>query len=256
MIECQVQVRENRHLGDGFFLLDLSAPEIAGQARPGQFVMLAAGSGTDPLLKRPFGILDAQGDILSLMYEVVGRGTRQLSEVTPGRSLGLVGPLGNGFPDLAGKTILMMAGGRGFAPLFLSARLMAQNNRVFFRYGARSRAQLKLVDWLDEIGLERVDLFTEDGSIGEKGRVGDGLREQLGELGVDVTLSCGPDAMLKALARLLSGSKGVHYGSFEALMGCGIGICHSCVLAMKDGSYKKVCADGPVFLLEAVAWPD
>jgi dihydroorotate dehydrogenase electron transfer subunit len=256
MIECQVTVRENRHLGDGFFLLNLAAPEVAGQAQPGQFVMLAAGGGQDPLLKRPFGILDAQGDALSLLYEVVGRGTQLLSEVAPGRCLGMVGPLGNGFPMTTEKRILMLAGGRGFAPLFLAARLMAAHNEVFFRYGARSAAQLKLADWLEEIPLSEVTLFTEDGSAGNRGRVGDGLLEALTRNRIDLTLSCGPDAMLKALAGVLRGADGLHYGSFEALMGCGIGICHSCVLAMKDGSYKKVCADGPVFPMEAVAWVD
>jgi len=256
MIECQVAVLENRHLGDGFFLLDVAAPEIVGETHPGQFVMLSTGPGYDPLLKRPFGILDAQGDTLSLLYEVVGRGTRQLSEVVPGRVLDLVGPLGNGFPELSDKRILMVAGGRGFAPLFLSARLMAQNNEVIFRYGARSQAQLKLADWLDEIGLQTVELFTEDGSVGQKGRVDDGLTDLIKKQSVEVTLSCGPDAMLKTLARLLSGVDGLHYGSFEALMGCGIGICHSCALAMKDGTYRKVCSDGPVFPLGAVAWPD
>lgn len=256
MIECQVTVRENRHLGDGFYLLNLAAPETAGQAQPGQFVMLAAGGGYEPLLKRPFGILDAQGDTLSLLYEVVGKGTRRMSEIGMGQTLSLVGPLGNGFPPFSGEKILMIAGGRGFAPLFLAARLMAGTNEVVFRYGARSQAQLKLADWLTHIPLRHVELFTEDGSAGKRGRVGDELHETMARHGIRVTLSCGPDAMLKALARQLHDCEGLHFGSFEALMGCGIGICHSCVLPMVDGSYKKVCADGPVFPMEAVAWPD
>ena len=137
----------------------------------------------------------------------------------------------------------MVAGGRGFAPLFLSARLMAQNNEVHFRYGARSVRQLKLADWLDEIGLRSAALFTEDGSAGMQGRVGDGLREFLEAREIDVTLSCGPDAMLKALADILAEVRGLHFGSFEALMGCGFGICHSCALRMKDGGYRMVCSD-------------
>lgn len=256
MVECQAQVRENRHLGDGFFLMDLVAAEVAVQARPGQFVMLAAGDGIDPLLKRPFGILDAQGDTLSLLYEVVGRGTRRLSQVEPGRSLGLVGPLGNGFPSQTGKKIMMIAGGRGFAPLFLSARLMTQGNQVCFRYGARSRAQLKLAEWLEEIRLGEIELFTEDGSAGRKGRVDSDLKERMDFLGIEVTFSCGPDRMLRALAETLSSVPGLHYGSFEALMGCGFGVCHSCVLPFRDGSYRQVCSDGPVFPLQEVSWPD
>ncbi len=256
MVECQALVRENRHLGDGFFLLDLAAAEVAVQARPGQFVMLAAGNGIDPLLKRPFGILDAQGDTLSLLYEVVGRGTRLLSQVEPGGTLGLVGPLGNGFPLQTDKKIMMIAGGRGFAPLFLAARLMTQGNEVYFRYGARSRAQLKLAEWLKEIKLADIELFTEDGSVGRQGRVDTGLTGRIESLEIDVTFSCGPDIMLRTLSETLSTARGRHYGSFEALMGCGFGICHSCVLPVQDGSYRKVCSDGPVFPLEDVVWSE
>lgn len=256
MVECQAQVRENRHLGDGFFLLELVAPEIAAQTRPGQFVMLAVGGENDPLLKRPFGVLDSCGEQISLLYEVVGRGTRLLSEAVANQDLQLVGPLGNGFPHQSGKKILMIAGGRGFAPLFLAAKRLASINRVFFRYGARSRAQLKLAERLDHLSLSGLELFSEDGTVGRKGRVGDGLAQCIEQQGIQVSYSCGPDAMLRALSDGLAGIVGDHYGSFEALMGCGIGICHSCALAMKDGSYRKVCADGPVFRLEDVAWPD
>jgi dihydroorotate dehydrogenase electron transfer subunit len=256
MKEEKCIVVENRNLNKKYFLIKLKAEHISSQAKPGNFIMLAASNTVDPLLKRPFGILKAEPPFIQLYYEIVGKGTELISTLKPNNTVNVVGPLGNSFPYLENKKILMVAGGRGIAPIYYAFENYTSTNDVFLIYGAKSKDDLNLLEEINAVPLKKVFLYTEDGCIGKKGLVTAGIREIIKENNIDVTISCGPDAMFKSLFHIINNLGTENYVSLEALMGCGFGICYSCVVKTTAHDYKKVCIDGPVFKMEEISWEE
>src|SRR5436309_1660209 len=108
MIHATTPVLLNRRLARNTFLVRLDAPAIAKLIRPGQFLMLRAPGGSDPLLGRPFALYDTVLDdkggpvAVDVVYLVVGKMTGLMARLKPGDVLEAWGPLGNGFPDLSG----------------------------------------------------------------------------------------------------------------------------------------------------------
>jgi dihydroorotate dehydrogenase electron transfer subunit len=248
-------IEEARSLGGDYFLLKIAAPRIAAAARPGNFVMVRISPALDPLLRRPFGILESQPPYIWLYYQVLGSGTRQLATLRNGDRLEILGPLGNSFPELPGKRILLIAGGRGIVPLFHYARIYGERRPLLLLYGCRTRADLPLLERIKTLRLQGLFVFSEDGSLGQKGLLSEGLEKIVREEKIDATLSCGPEVMLARLAAMLRARGLENYASLEALMGCGFGVCHSCAIPTTAGPYRKVCDEGPVFHLEEIAWP-
>lgn len=247
-------VVENRHINKKYYMLKIKAPYIAEKAKPGNFVMLKASIGTEPLLKRPFGIFYAVPPYIWLYYEIVGRGTQLIANMKADDKAQLLGPLGNRFPETRDKNILVVAGGRGIAPIYYAIRDYGASNRVFLIYGARSSGDLNLMDDLEKLPIKEIFQYTDDGSAGKKGFVTTDIRGIISDHKIDVTVSCGPDAMFEALAAEIGGMDVENYVSLEALMGCGFGICYSCAVKTAGGNYKKVCTDGPVFRMEEIEW--
>jgi dihydroorotate dehydrogenase electron transfer subunit len=248
-------IEDARRLGSGYHLLKIAVAGIAAAAKPGHFVMVRIASTLDPLLRRPLGILECRPPYIWLYYQELGRGTRLLAELGPGDSLDILGPLGNAFPEFPGKTTLLIAGGRGIVPLFHYAQAYSERRALLLLYGGRSKADLPLLERIRALRLQGLFIFSEDGSVGQKGQVTGGLEKILHERRPDVTLSCGPEPMLAALAGLLKPFPMRNLASLEARMGCGFGVCQGCAVAMADGSYRRVCDEGPVFVLEDVRWP-
>ncbi|MCP5106386.1 MAG: dihydroorotate dehydrogenase electron transfer subunit [bacterium] len=247
-------VEENKHINETYYMLKIKAPYIAENAKPGNFVMLKASVGFEPLLKRPFGIFDAAPPFISFYYQVVGKGTELIASLKSGDEVQMLGPLGNSFPQLEDKNILLVAGGRGLAPLYYAAKNYLPQNKVFLIYGARSAQDLNLVEELQALPFQKLFLYTDDGSAYEKGFVTTHIRRIITGYNIHATISCGPDAMFESLAREINTMKVENYVSMEALMGCGFGICCSCAVKMAAGDYKKACSDGPIFKMEEVAW--
>ncbi len=281
--ETVAEVRQNRALSANRFLLDLRVSMPA--ARPGQFIMLGLPQGAAPVLRRPFSVLghDPSRKSLEILYSVEGSGTRILSEVTRGQKLSLLGPLGNNFPQAAvtvapraaGPGVpaplnVLVAGGRGIAPLVFLAESMTSRKEiasgpVLFLAGARTAAELAL---LDRIRATEVFVSTDDGSLGKKGTVIEllkGLDRQVvsarraaapvsGKSPGAVLYGCGPAGMLRAL-HSYSASKGLPcLVSLEAGMACGLGVCQGCAVGVKGSRYALVCKDGPVFQSDLVDW--
>lgn len=254
MKEEKCVVIENQHIGKNYYLMKLEAPYIARNARAGNFVMVAVSRSLEPLLKRPFGILDTQGSHIRLYYEIIGKGTELMAALKPGEKLNLVGPLGNAFPELENKNILIVGGGRGIAPLYYAMGNYTANNKVSLIYGAKSAGDMNLLDEIEALDLKNLFLYTDDGSKGKKGFVTSDIKDIIREHQIGVTISCGPDAMFENLYHTIGDGDTENYVSLEAMMGCGFGICYSCAVKAVDGNYKKVCSDGPVFKMEAIAW--
>ncbi|MEW6034247.1 MAG: dihydroorotate dehydrogenase electron transfer subunit, partial [Chloroflexota bacterium] len=243
----------NREVLPGTYLLWLEAPDIATQARPGQFAMLRCGEDTQRTLRRPLSIHSVEGRRAAFYYRVVGKGTEWLARRVEGDMLDVFGPLGNGFSIAKNaRSLLLVAGGLGIAPLrFLAERSAAQGQQVVLLHGMKTASELYPLE-LRPAGVRFV-AATEDGTLGEKGMV-TALVPRLAAQ-ADQAFACGPEAMYRALARdktaLPPGLK-VQI-SLEVRLGCGVGACLGCTVSTRSGP-RHVCHDGPVFDLDEVAW--
>ena len=254
MKQVVAPVVSNSEVMPGTHLIWLECPEIAADAKPGQFVMVRCGEGT--LLRRPLSIhLASKKTRLALLVRVVGKGTHWLVQCKPGDKLDLLGPLGNGFtikPE--SHNLLIVAGGIGIAPLaFLAQEASRQGHAVRLLLGAASARHLYPARFLPVVS--ELVLATEDGSTDAKGMITEILPEYLNH--ADQLFACGPLAMYKDMAtkyasRLKDRSIQV---SLEMRMGCGLGVCYACTIKTKNG-LKQVCKDGPVFEMNDVVWEE
>ena len=245
--------------------LELRCPEIAASILPGQFVMISPREGDDPYLRRAFSV----GDVLPgpsggperlvLWVQVIGRGTRILSQRRAGEETTLLGPLGRPY-DLGdpGRPLLLVGGGIGTAPFPLVARARRAadaHGALRALFGFRDAAAVCLTGEMEDLGCPVV-LCTDDGSAGRKGRVTEHLDPLLAP-GASI-LACGPNPMFVALAKHLEG-RGVRCQvSTEEPMACGYGLCFGCVVPVRAGKgirWAKSCTEGPTFPLEDIAWP-
>src|SRR5262245_5087960 len=219
----------NTRLSDYYSVLALAAPEIAGLARPGQFVMVKPSRSADPLLRRPFSIFEILRDAggtptgLSLLNKRIGRGTGLLYEVEPGARIACLGPLGRPFEPVDPPThAWMVAGGVGLAPcLTLAEALAARGTAATLFYGARRAGELYYVDQFERIGVRTV-LSTEDGSRGVQGLITAPLDDAFAALapGESVKLYvCGPTPMMRAVAKIASAHGHPCDVSLEQVMG-------------------------------------
>lgn len=254
MVDERGVIEETIVLGGRYVFMKVRAKTVADEAKPGNFVMARPRNSLDPLLRRPLGILKANDHLIWFYFQVIGKGTSALASLKPGDGVDILGPLGNSFPEIRGRNILLIAGGRGIVPLFFYASRVAAANSVHLIYGGKGKNDLNLTPDIQALPLKRTFLFSEDGSLGERGIATQDVKKIIDELQIDVTCSCGPEPMLKLLAEVLRPLPTTDFASLEAFMGCGFGVCHSCAVQMVSGRYQKVCVDGPVFPLEEIAW--
>jgi dihydroorotate dehydrogenase electron transfer subunit len=271
-LQTSAEVTENVRLARDTYRIRLHAPDLAARIRPGQFVMLRLPGPADPLLGRPFAlydtVLDASGapTALDVVYLVVGKVTGLLAQARPGDRVETWGPLGNGFPDLRDlDSIALVAGGIGQTPFLAHVRELLgargyggrparrSARQVALYYGVRTADLAAGVDDFRAAGAD-VHLASDDGSLGFHGFVTQLLETHAPPQHL---VGCGPEPMLRALARL-AGRWGVPcHVSLETPMACGVGVCFSCVTRVKtaDGwDYRRVCVDGPVFDATGIAW--
>jgi len=251
------KVMRNDEIGESVYLMELESKEIASSAEPGQFVHLRVSSTYDPLLRRPFSIHDTSEKSFKIVYDVVGKGSRMLSETKPGAVMDVLGPLGSGFEIAEAKAeTCVIAGGMGIAPLvFLARRLKERTDRIIGFVGARSKSKLVGDAALRSLGIE-VFTATEDGSVGFSGLVTE-LFEKVVErrdLKGCALFACGPKEMLRALARMTVRRSMNGQVSLEEFMACGVGACLGCAVKLRSGEYRMTCRDGPVFRLDEVAF--
>jgi len=241
-------VLEKRFLTEDIFLIRLFAPDIASNCLPGQFVNFRCSQLYDPLLRRPISIFDADEDKgeIYLLIRIVGKGTNLLSRLEEGDKLDILGPLGNSFPKDDFPNPLLVAGGIGIAPLYFLARNL---NHPTLIWGAKGKKEFFLLDELRK--SSRLLLFTEDGSLGEKGLATDKLPSL--SQGHDVIFACGPVPMLKEVVRIAREIGIPSFISLEERMACGFGACLGCAVRTKQG-YKILCKEGPILPGEEVVF--
>lgn len=198
-------------------------------------------------LRRPISVCDVEGDVLTLVYKVVGRGTEQMRTMQVGEELDVLTGLGNGYDlTLSGDRPLLLGGGVGVPPLYnLAKKLIAEGKKVTVILGFNTASEVFYEDEFKALGAT-VLVATADGTRGVKGFVTDAMA------GVDYThfYTCGPEPMLKALfkATVTDGQF-----SFEERMGCGFGACMGCSCKTITG-YKRICKEGPVLRKGEILW--
>lgn len=246
----QISVRENQEIAENHFILTAEPSEKITEPLPGQFFMVSAGNGWDPLLKRPFSLHRWLGGNFQLMYRVVGKATGILKQKNPGDILDIIGPLGNGFPHPKNSAIrpILIAGGIGFAPIYALAESLSSFNPLLF-HGARTADEL-LCNGLQSSLCGTPRISTDDGSSGLKGTVVDLLEDFLAlkthEPRLTLLYACGSKPMLRSLSSLMQRHGLQGYIAMEEAMACGFGTCLGCVVNT-TGGYKRVCREGPVF---------
>lgn len=261
--EHECRIVEKRQLTPDTVSMTLAVGDMVSSAitntgrpiHPGQFVHIKCGEGL--LLRRPISIQSwlgtRMGGTITVVFEAKGEGTRWLAQRQVGDTLDVLGPLGNGFRTTPGP-YLLVGGGIGVPPLYACACYTGCSSTAVL--GFRSKDRAILLDEFDSACID-VQIATDDGSLGYHGFVDALVRQELAKeqarpyLGV---LACGPKPMLKNVANVAAEFNVPCQVSMEERMGCGVGACLVCAVAMRDGTVKHVCKDGPVFDAEEVDW--
>ena len=235
---------ENMPLTENVYKMVLKG-DVTDITAPGQFVNIKL----DGLfLRRPISVCDVVEDTLTIIYKVVGKGTKQMSEMKSG-VLDVLTGLGNGYDlSVSGDAPVLLGGGVGVPPMYLLAKhLLAEGKKVKVILGFNTIAEVFYENEFKALGAE-VAVTTVDGSYGIKGFVTDALQN----MEYSYFYTCGPEPMLKAVYKA---SKTSGQMSFEKRMGCGFGACMGCSCKTITG-YKRICKEGPVMRKEEILWED
>lgn len=207
---------------------------------PGQFINIKINDSLQPYLRRPMSICDYDDHHITMIFKVVGEGTKILSQKQIGDTLDCLIGLGNGFIDFDTKKAVVIGGGLGVPPMYkLAKELVSQGIEVKAVLGFNSQNDIFYQEEFEKVCPTFI--ATMDGSVGIKGTVIDALK--VNQIEFDTYYTCGPEKMLDALV-LAYPDNG--YLSFEARMGCGFGACMGCSCKVKTKPYKRICVEGPV----------
>jgi dihydroorotate dehydrogenase electron transfer subunit len=264
--QVRAEILSTRKLG-AYHSLTLVAPEIAEKAKPGQYLSVKMPEGRDFLLRRQFSIHQAsrRGGWAGTLEFVVdpsgaGTGTGWLASATAHEFLEVIGPLGKGFAYPKRLTnCLLISEGHAAAPLYLLAQeLHARHKRVDMIVGGETLERVFKPIEAKRLS-QTVAIMTEDGSLGERGRVMDALGEIVEATKTEVIYAAAPSSTLARLAGFCREHKIPAQVLVEERMGCGFGLCQTCVVpvARKDGSgydHIRSCIEGPVFNPARVLW--
>ena len=244
MKDIEFTVLNNEQIAPSVFMMKLEG-DCSDITAPGQFVNIRL----DGLfLRRPISVCDLDGNVLTIIYKAVGKGTEQMSRKLSGQKLWLLTGLGNGY-DLSccGDSPLLIGGGVGVPPMYLLAKkLVDLGKKPAVILGFNTEKEIFYEEEFKALGCS-VTVTTVDGSYGVKGFVTDALPENYSHF-----YCCGPEPMLKAVYRstVTSGQF-----SFEKRMGCGFGACIGCSCKTITGN-KRICKEGPVMRKEDILWED
>ena len=292
MFRQKCTVVENKKVAPGHYILKLASPKIARNAKPGQFVQILCADSAEPLLPRPFSFLTASQKEFSILYQVIGKGTKILSQTVKGDELWVLGPLGNGF--MAEKPfplstihhpppVFLVGGGVGIPPLYHLAQTLVKNKfkpgNIHIFLGARNKSLLLCEGDFKKLGVN-IQVATDDGSKGKKGFVTQILEDFIKSSPSTIhhppsVFTCGPTPMLKAVSSLAIKYKLPCEVSVEVPMACGFGACLGCAIKVKSselGARSKdlgspssqlpapnhrfaiACCEGPVFQAGDILW--
>ena len=271
MLKTVGEVLSHKKYGDHYHSLTIVAPDIGERVRPGQFVNVRCGQERSFILRRPFSVYRVHkrggwSSTIEIVFDIRGPGTQYLSSLRTHSTIDLVGPAGRGIALPKRRAhCLLVGGGIGAAPLFfLADELRNEGHRVDVILGARSSRFL-----LNAIEVRRLasvyHITTDDGTMGEEGRVTDVLGDTIDRCETEVVYACGPHPMLAAVSRACIEKKVPVQVAVEELMACGYGVCMTCVMPVRarrkgkeiaedEFNYARSCVEGPVFNGALVVW--
>ena len=244
MKEIELKIRENKKIAKDIYEMKLEG-DTSDITAPGQFIDIKLDGF---YLRRPISVCDVEGNVITIIYKILGNGTEAMTAYPEGKVLSVISGLGNGYDtSLSGNNPLLIGGGVGIPPLYLLAReLRKENKKVTVILGFNISDEIFYVDEFKKLGCE-VAVTTVDGSFGIPGFVTNAIPDDY-----SFFYTCGPEPMLKAVYKA---TKTSGQFSFEARMGCGYGACMGCSCKTLTG-YKRICVDGPVMMKEEIAWED
>ncbi len=252
-------VLEHDNFQGEYRILRLAAPAIGPLVKPGQFLHLQIPHLGDRILRRPFSIYKACDEGVAILYKPVGRGTESMVPLQTGDTVDIVGPLGNGYPQMKEDSLpVLVAGGYGNAALYLKAKELPVKGVAFF--GGRTAEDILCVEEFKDLGWD-VRPTTNDGSLGIEGLVTDAFDPWMKEQDINKLelFVCGPGPMLKAMGDRAIEHDFTAWLSLDENMVCGVGACLTCVIKRKteDGwEWARCCKDGPVFESREILWED
>ncbi|MFZ4400055.1 MAG: dihydroorotate dehydrogenase electron transfer subunit [Bacteroidales bacterium] len=240
-------VLENKNLSDKYFLLSLQPPVAMPEIFAGQFAQIEVKDSKSTFLRRPISIhdVDYEKNTIRLLIQIVGEGTKKLSLIKKGEILNMIYPLGNKFSFPEKDNVLLVGGGCGIAPLLYLARTLSEKGiKVTALVGGASQCDILEANEYSKYG--KVLMTTMDASIGEKGVVTQHSIFKAEKFEFSKIYTCGPEPMMRALAKIAN-EKGIDCEvSLENMMACGVGACLCCIVDTIHGN-KCSCTEGPVF---------
>lgn len=243
MNQVMMKITDNKKIAEKTYFMSLEG-DTSAITKPGQFINIKLDGF---FLRRPISVCDCENGKLSIIYKVVGNGTKEMSELTVGAELDILSGLGNGYDtSKSGDCPVLIGGGVGVPPMYLLCKkLVSEGKKATVILGFNSEKEVFGVDEFKATGAE-VYVTTVDGSVGTKGFVTDVLKN----LDYTYFYTCGPMPMFKAIESI---AKTSGQYSFEERMGCGFGACMGCTCKTKYGN-KRICKDGPVLEREEIVW--
>lgn len=243
MNQVMMKITDNKKIAEKTYFMSLEG-DTSAITKPGQFINIKLDGF---FLRRPISVCDCENGKLSIIYKVVGNGTKKMSELPVGAELDILSGLGNGYDtSKSGDCPVLIGGGVGVPPMYmLCKKLVSEGKKATVILGFNSEKEVFGVDEFKATGAE-VYVTTADGSVGTKGFVTDVLKN----LDYTYFYTCGPMPMFKAIESI---AKTSGQYSFEERMGCGFGACMGCTCKTKYGN-KRICKDGPVLEREEIVW--
>ena len=243
MNQVMMKITDNKKIAEKTYFMSLEG-DTSAITKPGQFINIKLDGF---FLRRPISVCDCENGKLSIIYKVVGNGTKDMSELPVGAELDILSGLGNGYDtSKSGDCPVLIGGGVGVPPMYmLCKKLVSEGKKATVILGFNSEKEVFGVDEFKATGAE-VYVTTADGSVGTKGFVTDVLKN----LDYTYFYTCGPMPMFKAIESI---AKTSGQYSFEERMGCGFGACMGCTCKTKYGN-KRICKDGPVLEREEIVW--
>lgn len=243
MNQVMMKITDNKKIAEKTYFMSLEG-DTSEITKPGQFINIKLDGF---FLRRPISVCDCENGKLSIIYKVVGNGTKEMSELPVGAELDILSGLGNGYDtSKSGDCPVLIGGGVGVPPMYmLCKKLVSEGKKATVILGFNSEKEVFGIDEFKATGAE-VYVTTADGSVGTKGFVTDVLKN----LDYTYFYTCGPMPMFKAIESI---AKTSGQYSFEERMGCGFGACMGCTCKTKYGN-KRICKDGPVLKREEIVW--
>ncbi len=259
VLQRNATVLSNKRCSDTLYLIEFAVEDIPQRLQAGQFIHLKIPGMDEHILRRPFSVFNVNLEASSLivLYQVVGSGSAHMTTLTSGEEVDMLGPIGNGWSvprTTNNNKTLLVAGGVGAAPLFMHAcDLLDAGFEVSAILGAQTKEAHVLLDSYLALPNLKVEVATDDGSLGHQGFCTELLEQALAYDKPAYLACCGPEPMMKAVSQMSLAAHVPCVISLEKRMACGIGCCLSCVVATKEGN-KRACVDGPIFDGAEVIW--